>query len=97
MKPQTPSQQYFKKSKNKKINACDQCDYKAILKQQLKIHRQSNHDQVKYNCDQCDYKTTNRSSLNFQKQSKHEGIMYDELCDHRGYKAAGKDILKKHK
>ena len=57
-----------------------------------KIHRHLNRDKIKYNCDN---KTTYRSSLNFHKQSKHEGIMYD--CDQCGYKAAGKEIMKKHK
>ena len=39
-------------------NACDQCDCKAIQKQQVKIHEQSKHDDMKYTCDQCDDKTT---------------------------------------
>ena len=49
-------------------NACDQCDCKAIQKQQVKIHKQSKHDDMKYTCDQCDDKTTYMNSLNFHTQ-----------------------------
>ena len=49
-------------------NACDQCDCKAIQKQQVKIHKQSKHDDMKYTCDQYDDKTTYMNSLNFQTQ-----------------------------
>ena len=67
----------------------------GIPKQQLKIHKQSKHDETKYSCDHCDYKTTYRSSLNFLKQSKHEWIInYCHLC---GYEAAGKEVQKRHK
>ena len=36
----------------------------------------------------------NHGYLNFHKQSKHKRFMYG--CDQCGYKAAGKEILKKH-
>ena len=49
-------------------NACDQCDCKAIQKQQVKIHKQSKHDDMKYTCDQCDDKTTYMNLMNFHTQ-----------------------------
>ena len=33
--------------------SCNQCEYKAKQKQQLKVHIESNHGNVTYSCDQC--------------------------------------------
>ena len=51
---------------------CDQCDYKAVHKGHLKIHKESKHEGVRYGCDQCDYKATLKTDLKRHKQSKHE-------------------------
>ena len=43
--------------------SCDQCDYKAAMKELLKKHKQSKHEGIKYRCDQCDYKSSFRQKL----------------------------------
>ena len=40
----------------------------AKHKQQVKNHKQSKHDDMKYTCDQCDDKTTYMNSLKFHTQ-----------------------------
>ena len=35
--------------------SCSQCDYKATLQSNLKIHIESVHEDVKYPCSQCDW------------------------------------------
>ena len=34
---------------------CDQCDFQASEKSNLRVHIKSKHDGTKYPCDQCDY------------------------------------------
>ena len=50
---------------------CDQCDYKATLKSNLKKHNMSIHEGIKYQCDQCDYKATQKGNLKGHKMSIH--------------------------
>ena len=48
-----------------------------------------------YSSDHCDNKATFINLLKFPEQSRHEGILSD--CDQLCNKAAGKEILEKHK
>ena len=43
---------------------CDQCDYKAIRKGDLKKHIDSVHRDVHYTCNQCDYKAKQKVNFN---------------------------------
>ena len=36
---------------------CDQCEYIARTKGNVKNHKQSIHEGIIYNCDKCDHKT----------------------------------------
>ena len=40
-----------------------QCDYKANFAGNLKKHRESIHEGVRYPCDQCDYRATTKGNL----------------------------------
>ena len=64
---------------------CDECDYKATLKENLKKHKMSVHIGFKYPCDQCDYKATQKGDLKKHRLSVHIGIKYQ--CDQCDYKA----------
>ena len=60
------------KSKHKGVKyACDQCDYQAPHKVNLKIHIISKHEGVKYYCNQCDFQFTQQVSLKRHLKSKH--------------------------
>ena len=49
---------------------CDQCNFKTLHKQTLKIHKGLKHGGINFDCDQCDYKTKVKASLRLHKQSK---------------------------
>lgn len=46
---------------------CDECDYKATQRGNLKQHNKSKHDSVRYGCDQCDYTTPHQGYLKVHK------------------------------
>ena len=54
--------------------SCDQCDYSATQKDQLKYHVESNHDETRYNCDQCDYSPTQKDQLKHHVEATHEKL-----------------------
>ena len=61
----------------------------------LKRHKITKHEGVKYNCDQCDEEFTEMGNLKRHKLTKHDGIRYDcDQCEARFY---DQDTLKKHK
>ena len=39
---------------------CNQCEYKATQKNNLKTHKISVHECKKYSCNQCDYKASQK-------------------------------------
>lgn len=48
-------------------------------KYELKEHKKSKHDRIRYSCDQCEYAATKPSPLKTHMESKHEGVRYP--CD----------------
>ena len=61
----------------------DQCDYIATHSGNLKIHKKSQHEGVRYPCDQCDYIATTYGHLKIHKENKHEGVRYPcDQCDY---------------
>ena len=74
---------------------CDQCDYKATVKNDLLRHIKSRHEGVKYPCNQCDYNTTQKTYyLLTHTKSKHKGVKYP--CDQCDHKATQRYALSKH-
>ena len=73
---------------------CDQCDYTSAKSWNLKKHKESKHDRIRYPCDLCDYAATQRSSLKEHKEYKHQVASYP--CDQCAYIARGKRHLKRH-
>ena len=66
-------------------NACNQCDYKAIMQGSLICHIRSVNEGVNYDCNQCDYRATMQGSLTCHIQSVYEGVKYDcNKCEYRG-------------
>jgi len=60
----------------------------------LRRHKMTKHEGVKYNCDQCDEEFTEQGNLKRHKLTKHEGIRYDcDQCEARFY---DQNTLKKH-
>ena len=52
------------KIQNKEIIKCNKCEYETLVRQSLKIHTQSVHDNVKkYSCSLCVYGTFFRQSI----------------------------------
>ena len=56
---------------------CDQCEYKATQKFNLRMHVQLKHEGFVYSCDQCDYKASYKHAFRIHKQSIHEDIKFD--------------------
>ena len=42
---------------------CNKCDHKSLHKENVTLHMQASHDNIRYPCDQCDYKVTRKGSL----------------------------------
>lgn len=75
--------------------ACDQCEYKAVLKDCVQQHILAKHDRVEFNCDQCDKKYFYDSLLKRHKKSVHEGSRF--MCDSCNFQAAYKSDIRTHK
>ena len=74
------------------------CNYAATHLANLKQHKASVHDGVKYPCDQCAYAATQISSLNLHKESVHEKINYTcDLCEYTAKKYSTLSYNKKVK
>ena len=65
--------------KPRKIFPCDQCEYIAKRKHQLKEHKEARHDGVIYPCDLCPYTSKSKKYTIQHRNSVHLGIQY--ACD----------------
>ena len=76
---------------------CEQCDYGAKSKGNLKKHVLSIHEGILHNCDRCDYKSSEKAGVNRHKRAIHgEGTLW-YFCDKCSYSAIDKGPLKRHK
>ena len=55
---------------------CDQCEYKAKNKHNLRHHIDYKHEGVKFPCNECDHQSTTKSSLKVHMKAMHEGVKY---------------------
>ena len=55
------------------------CEFTASTSYNLKVHKQSKHEGIRYPCDMCEYAVTRQWVLKVHKESKHEGNRYP--CD----------------
>ena len=53
---------------------CDQCEYNATQKFNLRMRIQLKHKGIVYSCDQWDYKASHRHAFRIHKQLIHEDI-----------------------
>ena len=60
----------------------------------LRIHKESQHDGVRYGCEQCEREFTRRRNLRDHIGSAHEGRRHS--CDHCDIKFTGKSNLISH-
>ena len=73
---------------------CEQCNYQATHKGDLKKHQESVHKGIRYQCSDCPYQATKKSILKTHKQSKHMGVKFPcSLCD---FQCTQKDNLTTH-
>ena len=54
------------------VNACFQNVFVRNL--EIKTHKESVHEGVKYKCSECNYQATERGSLKKHRESVHEGV-----------------------
>ena len=73
---------------------CYQCDFTAKQRNHLKVHVDSNHDNVRYICDQWDYTATQKDQLKYHVESNY--VETRNNCDQCDYSATRKDQLKHH-
>ena len=64
------------------LHACDQCEYKAKYKRDLKIHIESAHEGVVYSCDRRSYWGKDKSFLDkhIKRKINFLYLLYTELC-----------------
>ena len=59
-----------------------ECEFEARSFDQLKNHKGSNQEGMRYECDNCEAGFTSLRGLKHHQQTKHEGYSYDcNLCD----------------
>ena len=74
---------------------CDICGKQYADTSNVKRHKASVHNGVRYPCDHCDSKPfTDKSGLRYHQESVHEGIRY--FCNQCDYKATQTGNLKTH-
>ena len=73
---------------------CDKCDYKTKTNYQLKVHRESKHEGIRYNCELCDYSAKKKEQVKLHNEAKHEGIKYS--CNKCDYQTPRRHALKVH-
>ena len=89
-------QQPFVHDENAALNkfVCNECDRWYTNYSNLRKHKKSVHEGVRYNCSQCEFQAKYSSDLKRHIQCKHEGLRYScSKCDH---KATQPNDLKKH-
>ncbi|XP_019621038.1 PREDICTED: zinc finger protein 85-like [Branchiostoma belcheri] len=75
--------------------ACDKCDYRARLKQGVKVHLKLIHGQGQvYKCKECEFSTEGRRQF-FLHMSQEHGAR-GALCELCGHRASTPSLLKKH-
>jgi len=82
-------------SSEKRKFKCNLCDYTSRQKWNLKAHKESQHDGVRYYCNLCDHSASTLRYLQTHKESRHEGKKYP--CDECDYAATQPGNLKLHK
>ena len=55
---------------------CNKCDHKSLHKENVTLHMQASHDNIRYLCDQCDFKATCKGNLKLHVDSIHKGVQY---------------------
>ena len=56
-------------------NSCNHCAYQTAVQSNLKIHKQSIHEGVKYFCDQCEYQAGQKTNLKRHISTKHSLVV----------------------
>ena len=87
-------QSIHKLGKEMKILYCKLCDYKTKGRADLKKHKLSSHESLRYSCDQCEHQTTSQTNLRTHKKTNHMGIIY--CCKHCDYQTKWQARLKIH-
>ena len=73
---------------------CNNCNFTAKEKGNVRRHWMGQHSSMKFYCDQCDYKTNYESELKVHKQTSHGGLQFScDLCSHQ---SAQKKNLNQH-
>ena len=72
---------------------CDQCEYKASQKSNLKAHikRKHEHKGIVFPCEKCGLKASSKNALRDHKAYKHEGQTF--RCEECDYKSTTKSNL----
>ena len=73
---------------------CDECDYNATTKNNVRIHRESKHLGKIYYCTECSYSSNCEESVNKHRRAKHLGIFHN--CIHCDYKSLWQDNVRRH-
>ena len=66
----TWKEKYSLKHRKRSVFPCDKCEYTAIKNGNLKRHKESSHDGVRYPCDLCEYAATAKISGNNKRTLK---------------------------
>ena len=79
---------------HEKMFLCDQCNYSATRKGNLKIHIQHDHEGIVFPCTKCTFSAERLSSLKWHTRTLHEDNKFH--CDQCDYTAREKWHIKKH-
>ena len=73
---------------------CDQCEYSAATKRDLRRHVEARHMGVRYKCDLCDFTTTAAGYIKVHTEAKHSSNTYQ--CDQCIYIGSSQHHLNAH-
>ena len=75
---------YDEKTPCKTTYPCNQCEFKANWKHNLKQHIEAIHQKITYSCDQCDYTASHKGNLKRHNKTIHANITYQgQPCEYK--------------
>jgi len=76
--------------------SCDQCEYEAVRRDDIKRHKDSVHLGLKYKCNECTIEYCSEYQVKAHINSVHNGILYDcNLCEKKFTQPGNLNIHKK--
>ena len=78
--------------KGVKLKICDLCDKGFANNLNLRVHKKSIHEKIRYNCNSCDKSFTQSQSLNTHKRSQHQNVKVETTIENMAKNEANQGV-----